>query len=386
MTDAGSVLLAAPLAGWSTPLEEAPDEVFAARMLGDGLAVDPTGNTVYAPCDGEVTLIAQAHHALTLRTAHGAEILMHVGIDTVALGGEGFALRVTQGARVRLGDPLLSFDLDLLARRARSLLTPIIVSAESGYRILRRSLDREVNVGEFLMEIAPAAAAAASATAERASPALTRRVVVRLAHGLHARPAALLAAAVRNLAADVRIGVRGREANARSTIALMGLDVQRGDEIELQASGPDATAALDALTGALATATEREGSHAAAAPAPGLQLLHAAPAAHTSSAPAGTLRGVIASRGLGVGPAVQLRRPELSVAEAGTGAAQENAALDQARVTVRARLERRAATSSAAGRSGATQRCPGAYLPGQERRVCLATVDSLARRGAAFAP
>jgi phosphoenolpyruvate-protein phosphotransferase len=347
MTDAGSVLLAAPLAGWSTPLEEAPDEVFAARMLGDGLAVDPTGNTVYAPCDGEVTLIAQAHHALTLRTAHGAEILMHVGIDTVALGGEGFALRVTQGARVRLGDPLLSFDLDLLARRARSLLTPIIVSAESGYRILRRSLDREVNVGEFLMEIAPAAAAAASATAERASPALTRRVVVRLAHGLHARPAALLAAAVRNLAADVRIGVRGREANARSTIALMGLDVQRGDEIELQASGPDATAALDALTGALATATEREGSHAAAAPAPGLQLLHAAPAAHTSSAPAGTLRGVIASRGLGVGPAVQLRRPELSVAEAGTGAAQENAALDQARVTVRARLERRAATGDA---------------------------------------
>ena len=109
------VILVAPLAGWSTPLEEAPDAVFAARMLGDGLAIDPTGDTLYSPCDGELVTIPATKHAVTLRTMQGAEILLHVGIDTVGLNGEGFESHVREGQRVRTGERLLSFDLDLLA-------------------------------------------------------------------------------------------------------------------------------------------------------------------------------------------------------------------------------------------------------------------------------
>ncbi|MFZ1906605.1 MAG: glucose PTS transporter subunit IIA, partial [Steroidobacteraceae bacterium] len=214
-----SFILSAPLRGWSAPLEETPDEVFATRMLGDGVAIDPTEGTLHAPCDGELILIAAARHAVTLRTIEGCEVLLHVGIDTVALGGEGFTAHVPQGAQVRSGDPLLSFDLDLLARRARSLLTPVIIAADAGFRILRRAVGREIAAGEFLMEITRSAGPEAAVSHLGSAPAQMpgRRVEVAFEHGIHARPAALLAASLKRLAADVRVRAHDREANARST-------------------------------------------------------------------------------------------------------------------------------------------------------------------------
>ncbi len=332
MTADGSVILVAPLSGWSTALEEVPDEAFAAGMLGDGLALDPTGDTLYAPCDGEVSLIAQAHHAITLRAPGGAQILMHVGLDTVALAGEGFALRVAPGARVRQGEALLSFDLDFLARQARSLMTPVILVADSACRIVRRSLDRELQAGDFLMELAPArtpSALDAPAPGEK----LHRRLTVTLQHGLHARPAAGLSAALKGLAAEVRVLAHGREANARSTVGLMALGVGCGDLIEVSASGPQAAAALEALTAALAAAAAREAATAAAP-----KLRPPAAAAPARKSPPSVLDGVIGSRGVGLGPAVHLSRPRLAVAECGGGASEESAALERARATVRTRL------------------------------------------------
>jgi phosphocarrier protein FPr/phosphocarrier protein len=349
MSAADNITLVTPLAGWSTPLDEAPDEVFAKRMLGDGVAIDPTAATLFAPCDAEVLVLPPSRHAVTLRTASGCEILLHVGIDTVALGGEGFETHTRQGARVRVGDPLLSFDLDLLARSAVSVLTPVIVTGDSDFRILRQSVGRAVAVGDFLMELAPrsAAHAATAAGAAAAAGGAVRRVTVRLEHGIHARPAALLAGALKALAADVRVVAHGREANARSTVALMALAIQRGDEIEIRAAGPDAAHAVSALETVL--------SGSASGPVPA--RAHAAPAAVASPVPAaspgvsaaavpavspGELPGVIASAGLALGPAVQLRRPEIRVTETGAGVPEEDAALDRARAAIRARLERRA--------------------------------------------
>ena len=174
------LILVAPLAGWSTPLDEAPDAVFAGRMLGDGLAIDPIGSTLYAPCDGELIAVPASRHAITLRTPEGAEILMHVGIDTVALAGEGFELHVRQGQRVRAGDRLLSFDIDLLARRAKSLLTPVIVLEGAGFKVGRRNENRELNVGDLLMElVTEAAAGAVTAAAGRTRGRSCRRPGVR---------------------------------------------------------------------------------------------------------------------------------------------------------------------------------------------------------------
>jgi multiphosphoryl transfer protein len=250
MTAVRTVRLLAPLAGWSTPLDEAPDQVFASRLLGDGLAIDPTSATLCAPCDGELIVIAAARHAVTLRTPEGCEVLLHVGIDSVELGGQGFELHARQGARVRAGEPLLSFDLDLLARRAKSLLTPVIVTADSGFGIVRRSSGCELVVGDFLMEVA-SQAAEVSAPASSGEATTVRRLKVAFEHGIYTRPAALLAGSLRNLAADVRVAAHGREANARSIVALMALGVERGEEIEIRATGPDATVAVQALAAVL---------------------------------------------------------------------------------------------------------------------------------------
>ena len=121
------LVLLSPLQGWSAPLDEVPDAVFAGRMMGDGLAIDPTGASLHAPCDGTLVVVPASKHAVTLRADNGTEILLHVGIDTVSLGGEGFELHVREGQRVRAGDRLISFDLDLLAKRAKSLMTPVIL-------------------------------------------------------------------------------------------------------------------------------------------------------------------------------------------------------------------------------------------------------------------
>src|SRR5579863_9641467 len=151
----GGLILLAPLAGWSTPLDEIPDPVFAGRMLGDGLAVDPTGCVLHAPCDGEIIALPESRHAVTLRSASGAEILMHIGIDTVGLAGEGFQAHVQAGQRVAIGERLITFDLDLVARRAKSLLTPVLVMEGCGFTVVRSIENRELAVGDVLMEIAP---------------------------------------------------------------------------------------------------------------------------------------------------------------------------------------------------------------------------------------
>ena len=372
MSQAEALTLLAPLAGWCTPLDEAPDEVFAARLLGDGVAIDPTEGRLYAPCDGEIVLLPASRHAVTLRTESGCEILLHVGIDTVALAGEGFEAHVRQGARVRAGEALLSFDLEFLAQRARSVLTPIIVTAESGCRIRRRSLDRGVEVGEWLMEIGPPELAAPAAAPGRgAAGSASRRLTVGFEHGIHARPAALLAGSLRTLAADVRLSARGREANARSTVALMGLGVRHGDEVEIRATGPDAQNAVNALAAAFAAHAGAPpasvASASARAPAPLVASARTASAADdaggATAAATGSLKGVVASAGLAVGPALQLRRPEVRVRERGAGIAAENAALDRARAEVRARLERRAlAAASSGGGAAAASEIAAAHL------------------------
>src|SRR5271165_1835060 len=85
-----SLLVRAPIAGWATALDEVPDPVFAGRVLGDGIAIDPFEPVLRAPCDGVVTTLHRAHHALTLQSSEGAVILVHIGLDTVSLKGEGF--------------------------------------------------------------------------------------------------------------------------------------------------------------------------------------------------------------------------------------------------------------------------------------------------------
>ena len=148
-----NLVLQAPLDGWVSSLSEVPDPVFADRMMGDGLAIDPIGAVLCAPCDAEVILLHPARHAVTLRTANGAEILMHVGLDTVALGGRGFTAHVKSGQHVKTGDKLISLDLDQLAEAARSLITPIVITNGEDFAIERRTEGVAIRCGEALMTL-----------------------------------------------------------------------------------------------------------------------------------------------------------------------------------------------------------------------------------------
>ncbi len=330
----------APLDGWCGPLDDVPDPVFAGRMLGDGLAIDPVAGLVVAPCAGTIVTVAAGGHAVSVRTAEGVDVLIHVGIDTVQLGGRGFEVLVRPGQTVASGAALIRFDLDAVARAAKSVMTPVVVAPVEGIEIVQRHAAGPVRAGEVLFELAVAAAPSGAAAATAA--VAMRTLTVKLQHGLHARPAAMLTQSVRELAAEVSIEAHGKKANLRSVVAIMALGVRSQDEITVRASGATATAALDAIELALEEALRAEaraGHAAAAATAPVERTAGVSPRVRPAPAD-GSLEGVVAVAGFAVGVAARIDRPEIAVAEQGAGAGRERAELAQARATVKARLKR----------------------------------------------
>jgi phosphocarrier protein FPr/phosphocarrier protein len=315
---ADSVTLVAPFAGWLAPLEEVPDAVFAERMMGDGFAIDPIEGVLRAPAAGEILSVPASAHAVTLRLANGAELLLHIGLETVALGGRGFAGKVKAGDRVAAGDPLIVFDLDAVGEAAKALITPVVV-ANDGYALSLDRVGRLVGAGD---PVASIVRSDARVVVKVAAPdeKYAREVQVAAAHGIHARPAARIAAALRPFLSEAEL-VRGdRTANARSTVGLLGLGVTRGETVTVRATGPDARAAVDAVA-ELILAGLGEEAHAAPAPA------RAEPG-----------RPVCASPGLSIGRVLQLRATDQDVPENGGGAVQEQTALDGALAKVAATL------------------------------------------------
>lgn len=109
-------------------IEDTPDEVFAGKMLGDGFAIKPSDNKVYSPVSGEIKVLFPTLHAIAIETQQGVELLVHIGIDTVELDGEGFSGHVKVGDKVQKGDLLVSFDKDIVETKAKSTITPIIIT------------------------------------------------------------------------------------------------------------------------------------------------------------------------------------------------------------------------------------------------------------------
>ncbi|HIA6782746.1 TPA: glucose-specific PTS transporter subunit IIBC [Staphylococcus aureus] len=123
-----SHIVHAPLTGEVTPLSEVPDQVFSEKMMGDGIAIKPSQGEVRAPFNGKVQMIFPTKHAIGLVSDSGLELLIHIGLDTVKLNGEGFTLHVEEGQEVKQGDLLINFDLDCIRNHAKSDITPIIVT------------------------------------------------------------------------------------------------------------------------------------------------------------------------------------------------------------------------------------------------------------------
>lgn len=123
--------VAAPVSGTCIRIEEVPDPVFSAKMMGDGFAVIPESDTVVAPMTGEIAMVAETKHAFGMKTKSGIELLVHIGLDTVNLNGEGFTVLAEQGSKVKAGDPVIRFDRT--GMEAKGLKTTTMVVFTGGY-------------------------------------------------------------------------------------------------------------------------------------------------------------------------------------------------------------------------------------------------------------
>jgi len=120
--------LLAPVSGTSIPLSEVPDPVFAQKMAGDGLAINPISDTIVAPPDGELTLILSTKHAFAMTLENGVELLIHIGLDTVSLNGEGFEKLIEQGTKVKAGTPIIKINPDFIKEKGFSLISLVLIT------------------------------------------------------------------------------------------------------------------------------------------------------------------------------------------------------------------------------------------------------------------
>ncbi len=145
--------LASPVTGEVKPLSEVEDDAFSSGALGQGIALVPAEGKVYAPVDGEVTTFFPTGHAIGLQSDKGAEVLIHVGMDTVKLEGKGFTPKVTQGSRVKKGDLLLEFDLNLIQQEGYSIVTPMIITNTDDYTSVVPSGVASIRKGETAIKL-----------------------------------------------------------------------------------------------------------------------------------------------------------------------------------------------------------------------------------------
>lgn len=147
-TRANEEAIVAPLTGQVIRLEDVPDPTFAEKMIGDGLAIMPTDGTLVSPIEGEIVQLFPTKHAIGLQGKSGLEILIHIGLETVSLGGEGFEAHVKQGDQVKVGDPLITFDLDFIKEKAASHVTPIIITNGNDFEIANKTDKQEAVAGK----------------------------------------------------------------------------------------------------------------------------------------------------------------------------------------------------------------------------------------------
>ena len=148
-----TVIISSPVTGIAADLSEAPDEAFAGRMMGDGAVVTPEDNIVRAPEDGEVCFVFETKHAVGFMTDTGLSILIHMGIDTVALNGQGFEVLVENGQKVKKGDPMLKLDLDYLKANAPSLASPVLCTELEDNQKIRLLKEGNITAGEGLFAV-----------------------------------------------------------------------------------------------------------------------------------------------------------------------------------------------------------------------------------------
>jgi len=141
-----------PADGDVVQLEEVPDEVFSQKMAGEGIAIMPRSNTFVAPVAGTITKIFSTNHAFSIQTKLGLEVMVHIGLDTVALNGEGFKRLAKEGDKVSIGKPIIAADLEFIASKGKNIVTPIVLNYDKELLLLT-DIVGNIREGDELMEV-----------------------------------------------------------------------------------------------------------------------------------------------------------------------------------------------------------------------------------------
>ena len=149
----GEIIINSPLSGQVVELEQVPDDTFAQKIMGDGIAINPSEGIVYAPVDGQIAQLFRTKHAIGLISEEGTEVLIHIGIDTVKMDGKGFEAFVKQGQQVKAGDKLIEFDTELIKKEAKSIITPIVITNSGDYKNIELINDGQVKANDKLLKV-----------------------------------------------------------------------------------------------------------------------------------------------------------------------------------------------------------------------------------------
>jgi PTS system glucose-specific IIA component len=141
-----------PIDGQVVDIADVDDAVFSQKMVGDGVAVKPVGDIFCAPIDGVISKIFSTNHAFSIKSDKDLEVMVHIGLETVALEGKGFERLAKEGDRVSAGDPVIKADMNYIAAHAKDTITPVIISEESDVKQIEKQL-RIVKCGDVIMEV-----------------------------------------------------------------------------------------------------------------------------------------------------------------------------------------------------------------------------------------
>lgn len=135
------------------PIEEVPDITFSEKLIGDGLAFNFKGDTIYSPCDGKIILVSKTKHAIGIKCDNGAEIMIHCGLETVTLKGNGLYPQVECGQKIKKGKPILKVDRQYMDKNNIDLITPVVVTNKDDYEITKIMVGRECSIKDVVMKL-----------------------------------------------------------------------------------------------------------------------------------------------------------------------------------------------------------------------------------------
>ncbi|WP_343192649.1 PTS glucose transporter subunit IIA [Buchnera aphidicola (Taiwanaphis decaspermi)] len=145
------IKIISPLSGTIIEIEKVPDKVFSDKIVGDGIAIIPRGKRIVSPCDGKIGKIFNTNHAFSIKSTEGVEIFVHFGIDTVKLNGLGFNRIAKEGQNVKQGDLIIEYDLKILSKKAKSIITPVIISNIEKIKKIKKSEGKTISGKSIIM-------------------------------------------------------------------------------------------------------------------------------------------------------------------------------------------------------------------------------------------